>query len=41
MLTDNALLAGSYRTTSGVYVDTLQAQAGCDSIVEIYLNFNL
>ena len=37
---DSALLAGSYQTVSGVYVDTLQSVIGCDSIVEIYLNFN-
>ena len=24
--------------TSGVYVDTLQAQAGCDSVIELVLN---
>ena len=37
---DSALLAGSYQTVSGVYVDTLQSITGCDSIIEVYLNFN-
>ena len=31
------MLAGSYQTTSGVYYDTLQTAAGCDSIVETHL----
>ena len=30
---DSALLAGSYQTVSGVYVDTLQSVTGCDSII--------
>ena len=34
---DSALLAGSYQTISGVYVDTLQSSAGCDSIVSTTL----
>ena len=34
---DSALLAGSYQTVSGVYVDTLQSIAGCDSIVSTTL----
>ena len=34
---DSAMLAGSYQTTSGVYYDTLQTTAGCDSIVETHL----
>ena len=34
---DSAMLAGSYQTTSGVYYDTLQTAAGCDSIVETHL----
>ena len=28
---DSALLAGSYQTIGGVYVDTLQSVSGCDS----------
>ena len=32
-LGDSALLAGSYQTVSGLYVDTLQSVTGCDSIV--------
>ena len=34
---DSALLAGGYRTISGVYVDTLQSVSGCDSIVSTTL----
>ena len=34
---DSAMLAGAYQTTSGVYYDTLQTAAGCDSIVETHL----
>ena len=34
---DSAMLAGAYQTTSGVYYDTLQTSAGCDSIVETHL----
>ena len=34
---DSALLAGSYQTISGVYVDTLQSSAGCDSVVSTTL----
>ena len=34
---DSILLAGSYQTVSGVYVDTLQSVAGCDSIVSTTL----
>ena len=34
---DSALLAGSYQTVSGVYVDTLQSASGCDSIVSTTL----
>ena len=34
---DSAMLAGVYQTTSGVYYDTLQTTAGCDSIVETHL----
>ena len=34
---DSALLAGSYQTVSGVYVDTLQSVSGCDSIVSTTL----
>ena len=34
---DSALLAGSYQTISGVYVDTLQSVSGCDSIVSTTL----
>ena len=34
---DSALLAGSYQTVSGVYVDTLQSVTGCDSIVSTTL----
>ena len=34
---DSALLAGSYQTVSGVYLDTLQSIAGCDSIVSTTL----
>ena len=34
---DSAMLAGAYQTTSGVYYDTLQTTAGCDSIVETHL----
>ena len=34
---DSALLAGSYQTISGVYVDTLQSVTGCDSIVSTTL----
>ena len=34
---DSALLAGSYQTSSGLYVDTLQSAAGCDSIVSTTL----
>ena len=30
---DSVFLAGSYQTSSGLYVDTLQSIAGCDSIV--------
>ena len=34
---DSALLAGSYQTSSGVYYDTLQSSAGCDSIIQTTL----
>ena len=37
---DSALLAGSYQTVSGVYVDTLQSVAGCDSIVTTVLQLD-
>ena len=37
---DSALLAGSYQTVSGVYVDTLQSVTGCDSIVSTTLIVN-
>ena len=35
---DSALFGGVMYDTSGVYVDTLQAIAGCDSIANIKLN---
>ena len=31
-------MEGSYQTTSGSYIDTLQSITGCDSIVETNLN---
>ena len=34
---DSALLAGSYQTVSGLYVDTLQSLSGCDSIIRTEL----
>ena len=34
---DSAMLAGSYQTTSGVYYDTLQTTAGCDSVIQTTL----
>ena len=34
---DSALIAGSYQSTSGLYLDTLQSVAGCDSIIATYL----
>ena len=34
---DSALLAGSYQTVSGLYVDTLQSVSGCDSILRTEL----
>jgi gliding motility-associated-like protein len=34
---DSALLAGSYHTVSGLYVDTLQSVSGCDSILRTEL----
>ena len=34
---DSALLAGSYQSVSGTYVDTLQSVAGCDSIIRTEL----
>ena len=34
---DSALFGGVMYDTSGVYVDTLQAQAGCDSIATLNL----
>ena len=37
---DSALIAGSYQSTSGLYLDTLQSVAGCDSIVTLDLTIN-
>jgi gliding motility-associated-like protein len=34
---DSALLAGTYQTLSGLYVDTLQSVSGCDSILRTEL----
>ena len=34
---DSALLGGSYQTTTGIYVDTLTSNAGCDSVLTTYL----
>jgi len=35
---DSILLGGAYQNTSGSYYDTLQTQAGCDSLVITLLN---
>jgi gliding motility-associated-like protein len=37
---DSALFAGVYYGVSGVYRDTLQAQAGCDSVSKLVLTIN-
>ena len=37
---DSALLAGSYQTVNGTYVDTLQSVAGCDSIITTVLQLD-
>ena len=37
---DSALLAGSYQTVNGAYVDTLQSMAGCDSIITTILQLD-
>ena len=37
---DSALFGGVMYDTSGVYLDTLQAQAGCDSIATLNLTIN-
>ena len=34
---DSALLGGSYQSLSGVYYDTLQSSAGCDSVIQTTL----
>ncbi len=38
---DSALLGGGYQTQPGIYLDTLTAAAGCDSIVKTTLSFFL
>ena len=35
---DSILLGGGYQTTSGMYLDTLISSAGCDSVVDTWLN---
>ena len=35
---DSILLGGGYQTTSGIYLDTLISSAGCDSVVDTWLN---
>ncbi len=35
---DSVYLAGSWQTMSGIYIDTLQTPAGCDSIITTDLN---
>ena len=35
---DSMLFGGKYRTQSGIYIDTLTAASGCDSIVVLRLN---
>ena len=37
---DSVSLQGSYQTSAGVYLDTLQSQFGCDSILITYLDFD-
>ena len=37
---DSILLGGSYQTSAGVYLDTVQSQFGCDSILITYLDFD-
>ena len=37
---DSILLQGSYQTSAGVYLDTVQSQFGCDSILITYLDFD-
>ena len=37
MLGDSAFIAGSYQSVSGLYVDTLQSIAGCDSLIRTEL----
>lgn len=34
---DSILLGGAYQTTTGIYVDTLQAASGCDSLISTTL----
>ena len=34
---DSALLSGSYQSTTGIYVDTITSNAGCDSVLTTYL----
>ncbi len=34
---DSALLAGSYQSVSGLYIDTLQSVTGCDSLIRTEL----
>ena len=35
---DSLLFGGKYRTQSGIYIDTLTAASGCDSVVVLRLN---
>ena len=34
---DSVLLSGSYQSTTGIYVDTITSNAGCDSVLTTYL----
>ena len=36
---DSYLVGGALQTSSGVYTDTLLSQSGCDSLVEVHLDF--
>lgn len=37
---DSVLISGIYYNTGGMYTDSLQSLAGCDSVVQINLNIN-